>query len=206
MKSSKNWLWLLALGSLWGMSEVWGGEFLYANGIPHSSLWLSAFAIFLIAVARGLVNVPGSTAALGAVASVFKLVNASPFYCHLLAIFLLGVAFDVAASALCRKEDHKFVRGALTGILGTFGGYASFALLITYIIRYEPWVHGGAARVIHHIFVAGSLAALAGTALFPAGLKIGSEAGKATVRKPVWSAAGAVATAALIWTIGRLVK
>ncbi len=207
MKNTKNWAWLLALGSLWGMSEVWGGEFLYANGIPHSSFWLSAFAVFLIAVARGLVNVPGSSSALGAVAALFKLANASPFYCHLLAIFLLGVAFDVAATALCRKEGRGLIlRGALTGILGAYGGYASFALLITYIIRYEPWVDGGVSRVVNHIFVGGSLAALAGALLFPVGLKIGSEAGKASVRKPVWSAAGAVATAALLWTLGRIIR
>ena len=206
MKSSKNWIWILALGSLWGMSEVWGGEFLYANGIPHSSFWLSAFAIFLIALARGLVDVPGSSTAMGMIAAAFKLVNASPFYCHLLAIVLLGACFDAAASLIVRKEGGILLKRALAGIVGAYAGYASFALLITYVIRYEPWVTGGTARVVNHIFVAGSLAALAGAILFPVGARIGAEAGKASVRRPGWSTAGAAATAALIWILGRIIK
>jgi glycosyltransferase involved in cell wall biosynthesis len=123
-----------------------------------------------------------------------------------LASGLVVVAFDVAATALCRKEVRGLIRGALAGIFGAYGGYASFALLITYVIRYEPWVEGGVSRVVHHIFAGGSLAALAGALLFPVGLKIGSEAGKATARKPFLSAAGAVATAALLWTIGRIIQ
>jgi hypothetical protein len=206
MKNYKNWVWLLALGSLWGMSEVWGGEFLYSNGVSHPSFWLSAFAVFLVAVSRGMVNAPGSSTAMGAVASAFKLVNASPFFCHLLAIFLLGAAFDIAATLLLRKEDRKPIRGALAGILGAYGGYASFALLITYVVRYDPWVSGGLPKVIHHVFVAGSLAALAGAVLFPIGWRIGADAGKVTVRKPGWSAAGAVAAVLVLWTLGRIIK
>ena len=43
MKKLNIWIYLLFFGSLWGLSEVMGGEFLYANDIPHASVWLSAF-------------------------------------------------------------------------------------------------------------------------------------------------------------------
>jgi hypothetical protein len=205
-KNYKNWVWLLALGSLWGMSEVWGGEFLYANGVSHASFWLTAFAVFLLGVARGLVNAPGSSTALGAVAALFKLANASPFFCHLLAIFLLGAMFDLAASVLLRKSGAGIFRKALAGALGAFGGYAVFALVITYIVRYEPWVDGGLPRVLHHIFISGSLAALAAAILFPAGLSVGSGAEHAAVKRPAWSTAGAAVVVIVIWTLGRILQ
>jgi hypothetical protein len=38
MKNPKAWLWLLLIGSLWGIAEVVGGEFLWANEIPFPSV------------------------------------------------------------------------------------------------------------------------------------------------------------------------
>jgi hypothetical protein len=96
MRNVKNWLWIAALGSLWGLSEVVGGEAFFKDNIPFASVWLSAWAFFLLGIGRGLMNVPGTSIALGAVAALFKLVNASPYYCHLLGIVCLGLAFDAS--------------------------------------------------------------------------------------------------------------
>jgi len=206
MKDPKNWLWLLLFGSLWGMSELWGGDFLYNSGISHASIWLSGFAVFILAVARGVVNKPGSSTAIGALALLFKLAGAAPFYCHLLAIILFGASFDLAASLILNRTDKPLLRRGLTGFLGSYAGYASFALFITYIIRYEPWVDGGLPRVLNYIFVSGTLTAAAAVFLVPLGFRMGAEADKITARRPGWTTAAAAFVVIVLWALGQATK
>lgn len=95
MRNIRSWVWLFLFGSLWGICEVLAGEGLLGKEVPYASVWLSAWAFLVLAVARGVVNKLGSSTAVGAIAAIFKLVNAAPFFCHLLGIFMLGLAFDV---------------------------------------------------------------------------------------------------------------
>lgn len=208
LKNPKTWIWLLLLGSLWGVAEVVGGEFLWANDVPFPSVWLTAWGFFILALARGLVPSPGSSSVVGALAALYKLINASPYYCHLLGIVILGIAFDVAATLLLKKETKAVLRRALTGIIGVYTGSAVFAFGITYIIRYDPWVEGGMPRILRHIFVSGSLSAACAAILVPVGIAWGLEAEKATVssRRPAWASAGAAALIVILWAAGQLVK
>ena len=41
-----------------------------------------------------------------------------------------------------------------------YSDYTLFALMITYLFRYEHWVEGGAGKIVNHIFIGGTLAAL----------------------------------------------
>jgi len=143
MEKFKPLIWVFLFGSLWGISEAVGGGALYAANIPLASVWLSSWALFLLAFARAQNNKPGTSSAIGGIAVLFRLVNAAPFICHLLGIFLLGVAFDLAATFLLKRKEKALLRGGLTGILGAYGGYVSFALIITYIVQYKTWVAGG---------------------------------------------------------------
>jgi hypothetical protein len=206
MKDPKNWLWLLLFGSIWGMSELWGGDLLYNSGIPLASVWLSAFAVFLLAVARGVVDKPGSSTAIGVVALLFKLAGAAPFYCHLLAIVMLGASFDVAASLILKRTDKPLLRRGLTGVIGTYIGYASFALLLTYVIRYSFWAEEGLPRVLNHIFVSGTLTAVAAAILFPLGFRVGADAGRVKARRPGWATAVAGFVVIVLWTLGQVAK
>lgn len=99
VKSTRNWLWLLLFGSLWGAMEVVGGEVLHRNGVPQASVFLTAWALFVLAVSRGVLNRPGTSSAVGALAALYKLANAAPFFCHLLGIFLS--AWFLTFSLLC---------------------------------------------------------------------------------------------------------
>lgn len=205
MKNMKSWAWILFFGSLWGISEVAGGGTLYAMNIPHSSIFLCVWALFLLGAARGLVNKPGSSAVIGGIASLFKLINAAPFICHLLGIFALGVAFDVFASLIMKKKAGRFAPAAMTGAASAYGGYALFALLITYVIRYEYWVAGGLSKVLNHIFFSGSIVALVSLFLVPAGFRIGMASKNLTVQRPRWVYAGTAAAVAFIWILGRII-
>jgi hypothetical protein len=205
MKNYKNWILLVMFGSLWGVVEVFVGEGLFGKNIPHASVLLAAWAFLILALARGVLNEPGSSTAVGSFAAVFKLVNAAPFYCHLLAIFMLGLAFDLFCSLLLKKERKNFFRRALTGILAAYGGYAFFALMITYIIRYEFWTAGGWPKVSHYIFVGGSWAALGAALVVPLGLALGSRGWPVIARRPRWAYGSALAVLIIIWALGRVV-
>lgn len=204
MRDIKNWAWLLLFGSLWGLSEVAGGGILYTIEAPSASIFLAAWALLILAVARGIVDKPGSSTIIGAVATLFKLVNASPFICHLLGIFMLGLAFDIGASLLGRSERKFSLRNMLTGVLSVYGGYALFALSITYIVRYDIWVQGGWPKVANHMFVSGSIAALVAAVLVPLGYYLGAGSLSLQAKRPRWLYAGTVAGVALLWILGRI--
>ena len=204
MRNFKNWLWLLLYGSLWGIGEVIAGGVLYRDTVPYASVWLTAWALFVLAVGRGVLNKPGSSTVIGAVAVIFKVVNTTPFFCHLLAIFLLGLAFDIASSLLMKHERKISYRSSISGAVSAYGGYALFALVITYIVRYEYWTVEGLAKVLHHIFVSGSFAALMAIIVVPLGYWIGINGGTMVERRPRWTYAGTLVALVVLWTLGRV--
>ena len=142
---------------------------------------------------------------MGATAALFKLINAAPFYCHLLGIVFLGLAFDAAASLWMKSEKKATLKSALSGFVGAFTGFAAFALIITYIVRYAPWVSGGLPKVLNHIFISGSLAAAASAVVVFLGFRLGLGGNALSERQPRWAFAGALALMIVLWTLGRMI-
>ncbi len=204
MKRIRMWAWLLFFGSLWGINEVITGEILFRSQAFFASVWLAAGAFFILGVARGVVNKPGTSLVVGSIAAGFKLVNASPYFCHLLGIFLLGAAFEATASLLMREGRKSALRYSLAGVLGAYSGFALFALIITYVVRYGYWVGAGPVKVVSHIFANGSLAAAGAAFLVPLGYKLGSLGWPVLEKHPRLSSAGAAAGLTLLWTLGRM--
>ena len=203
MRNYKNWLWLLVFGSLWGIGEVFAGGALYWDTVPYASVWITAWALFVLAMGRGVLNKPGSSTVIGAFATVFKLVNVAPFFCHLLGIFILGIAFDIASSLLMKHKRKIYYRSSVSGAVSAYGGYALFALVITYIVRYKYWTVGGLSKVLHHIFVSGSFAALMAICVVPLGYWIGINGEAMAKRRPRWTYAGALVALVALWIFGR---
>lgn len=203
MKGTKSWMWLLFFGSLWGISEVAGGGILYRINISHSSIILTAVAFFILAIARGIINKPGSSVLIGTIAMLFKLINAGPFICHLLGIFMLGAAFDIFASFLMKKETKISWRSILTGSGSAYSGYALFALTITYIVQYKYWIIGGLPKVLNHIFASGSIAALLAAVVVPLGFMVGLKSESLSSRNPRWLYAGTLASIVIFWIVGQ---
>jgi hypothetical protein len=205
MRNPKNWLWFILFGSLWGINEVMMGEVLSASNIPHFSVLLTVIALFILAFARGIVNKPGSSTVIGVVAVLFKLANASPFYCHLLGIFMVGLVFDVLASVLMKSEKTSVIKNSLTGILNAYSGNVLFALVITYIIRYDIWTSGGLSKVLGHIFVAGTFTAILAAIAVPLGFRLGVTSGAFADKKPNWTYAGTMVTVFIIWILSQVI-
>lgn len=205
MRNFKYGLLLLLFGSLWGVAEVFAGEALFSDRVPYAEVWLAAWALFVLAVARGIINKPGTSIAIGAFASVYKAVCAAPFFCHILAIFILGLAFDIASTLLMKRERRISFRCGLSGVVSIYGGFALFALAITYLVRYEYWTAGGLAKVLHHIFVSGSFAALAAVVVVPLGYWIGQSGGVIAEHRPRWTYAGVLVALIILWALGSMV-
>ncbi len=194
-------MWLFLFGSIWGMNEVFLGEILYRGEVQNSSVILTVMALFILSISRAMINKPGSSALIGIFAALFRLANTAPSYCHLLGIFVLGLIFDVFATLLIKTDEKAPLKWGLTGAMSAFGNNALFALLITYVFRYEYWAAGGFSKVSHHIFISGSISALLAAFFVPLGFLIGQNGGLFVMRRPHWSYAGTILGSIALWTV-----
>jgi hypothetical protein len=196
-------IWMLFFGSLWGLNEVVVGKQLFDAHIPYASAGISAWAFFILAIARGVMNKPGTSTAIGGIAAVFRLVNAT-YVCHIFGIFLLGVAFDLAFSLLAKHRKTIYIQSSLAGVVGAYSGHLIFALFATYIIRNPFWVSGGLPKISEHVFVSGSFVALASALLVPLGYWIGHNRIPLDAQRSRWAYNGALIFTVIFWALARI--
>jgi hypothetical protein len=160
---------VLFFGGLWGLSEAVVGDALYRADVPYASVPLTAVGFIVMTVARTYYPQKGTATIIAACAMVYKFLNVPFFACHLLGILLTGMCYDLFFSVLQIKSR------SLSAAAATYLSYTLFALMITYVFRYEHWVQGGLIKVLSHMGFAGSLAALACAALVPASSRLGEQ-------------------------------
>jgi hypothetical protein len=176
--TTKNILIVLALGSIWGVAEVFGRDLLPSLGAEATSVWLAALAILLLSIGRGIWNRIGSSAIIGLVAAAFKFAGPSTNYCQLLGIAALGLFFDLFASSLLSRGRSQWWRHALVGSLTAYCARMFFVTYSVYVAQFKRWIEGGPQMAIDHIVLGGSLVALATLFLAPLGFRIGKKAAK----------------------------
>jgi hypothetical protein len=213
---------VLFFGGVWGVSEVFVGEALYRADFPHASVPLTLIALAVLTVARVRFPAAGSSTAIGASAALYKLaamlttfLGTPVFLCHLVGIVSLGLAYDLAFSALKRKGPAAlaaaragYLAAAVRAAAATYVAYALFALAMTFVFRYGGWPAGGWEKVLRHVGVSGTLAALGGAVLVPAVFRVAAAvrggAGLSVGRSRL--AAGGVCLATLmLWVVGIVV-
>ena len=160
---------VLFFGGVWGLSEAVVGNALYAANVPHASVPLTAIGLMVLTVARGFFPRRGTATLIAMCAMLYKFLNSPFFGCHLLGILLTGACYDFVFDVL--KIRLRVLAAAAT----TYLSYAGFALMITYLFRYNHWVQGGLAAVLRHVIVEGSLAAVVGACLVPASARLGQK-------------------------------
>lgn len=176
MITARNVIWLLVLGSAWGVAEIFGKDLLTEIGVGGASIWLAVWAVAILSIGRGFWNQVGSSTLIGLVASLFKFIGPSPNACHLLGIASIAVIFDVSASILVRRERAPWWRYSLVGLLTAYGARAVFVAYSVQVARFERWVEGGARMALDHVVREGTVVALAASVLAPIGFAIGSKA------------------------------
>ncbi len=205
----KTVLGLLFFGSLWGCVEAVLGGSLYARHVPHASAVLTPIAFLILALARIYYPKPGSSTVIGAVAMLFKLVNTPLFLCHLLAVFLDGLAFDVMATLLTRRSEKSIVWRGILGASSTYLGYTLFGITVTYGFRYQYWINAGLPRILDYVGITGSLAAAGACFTVPLGYWFGRSLISRTVRflklRPKLAYGSASAGILILWIVGRAI-
>lgn len=158
---------MLFFGGVWGMSEAVLGGALYAAQVPHASVPLTAVGLAVLTLARSYFPQRGTATLVAACAMLYKFLNSPFFGCHLLGILITGACYDLIFDIL------KIRAKSLGAAAVTYLSYAAFALMITYLFRYDHWVQGGFAKVLQHIFMGGSMAALACAVAVPLSARLG---------------------------------
>lgn len=176
MITAKNILWILVLGSVWGVAELFGKDLLADFGVGGASIWLAAWALLILSIGRGVWNKVGSSAIIGLIAAAFKFAGPSTNYCHLLGIAALGVFFDIFASSLLARGRSQWWRHALVGPLTAYCARAFFVAYSVHVAQSERWVEGGTQMAFDHVVRGGSMVALATLLLAPLGFRIGKKA------------------------------
>jgi len=133
---------------------------------------------------------------------LYKFLNTPFFACHLLAILLLGISYDIAYS--CFKYSNK----ALLGLSAAYLGYILFALTITYVFRYHYWTEEGLPRILRYVGISGTMAAVGNAVLVPPALKFGNLLKRKNTNlfefRPTF-AAGSIAVLTLtLWILGAM--
>jgi len=152
---------VLFFGGLWGISEATLGDRLYSAGVPMASIPLTVIGVAILAFATALFPRAGTATLIASCAMLYKFLNAPLFACHLLGISITGACYDLCFNVASIR--NKRLAAALTVYLS----YAGFALMITYLFRYPHWVQGGFTKVLSHVGVGGSIAAVACAAIVP---------------------------------------
>jgi len=174
MITTRNIVWVLVLGSIWGVAELFGRDLLSDLGVGGGTVWLTAWAILVLSIGRGLWNKIGSSVLIGLVATAFKFAGGSPHYCQLLGIASVGLIFDIFASTLARRP--QWWRHALVGLLTAYGARSFFVLYSVHVAQFDRWVEGGTQMALDHVVHSGSVAAVAALFLAPLGFRIGEKA------------------------------
>jgi len=158
---------ILFFSSLWGVSEVMLGGLLYRFDMPYSSVYLTVVGFSILTIARVYLPGRGISSAIAAFAMLYKFMNAPFFACHLLGILSLGICYDLFFNFL------KLRNRAIGAALAAYAGYSLFALMITYVFRYNHWVEAGLTKVLNHVGIGGTLAALGCALVVPLSHKFG---------------------------------
>jgi hypothetical protein len=182
--TTKNILWILVLGSVWGVAELFGKDLLTDFGIGGASIWLAAWAILLLSIGRGVWNKIGSSTIIGLIAAAFKFAGPSTNYCHLLGIAALGVFFDIFASSLLARGRSQWWRNALVGLITAYSARAFFVWYSVSVAQSERWIEGGSQMAFGHIVRGGTIVGLAALLLAPLGFRIGKKAAEALSGSP----------------------
>jgi hypothetical protein len=160
---------ILFFSSLWGLSEAALGGALYRANVPHASVPLTIIAIVILSVARVYFPQKGAAVIIAALAMLYKFLNAPFFACHLLGILLTGICFEIFFGLFRIKNK------SVCALSAAYASYASFALLITYVFRYDYWARAGFARVLSYVALDGTIAALVAAALIPLTFRLAAE-------------------------------
>jgi len=179
---------VLLFGSLWGLVELGVGELAYLNDVPRAPI-LTAFGVLFMVLARGVVRAPGSTLALAAVASVYKVLQHPVWGCKLAAVVLVGAVFEAGFTLYERRDPARAwaqtaaaPAGRVWPVVGlsmalTFVSFVLFGAFAKHVLLNPYWM--APEKLLDYQFVQGPIAALLAAPAAWAGVAVAARLGEA---------------------------
>jgi len=165
---------IFLFGGLWGLSEAALGDALYAADVPLASVYLTAIAFFLLAVASAFLRFRGALAAIGVLAMLYKFLNVPFFACHLCGIALSGLSFDLVFRWMPgRDRPLAPVAAGLKAMLAAYLSSSLFCLSMVGVFRSGHWLDKGLHGLWWHVGVTGTITAAGCALAVPLGLALG---------------------------------
>jgi len=196
---------ILVCGTIWGCVEAGMG---LLPKYPFPSVIPTIIGLMILAIARARLPQPGSSTSIGAIAMLYRATTAGAWVCHLWAVLLVGVSFDIVATLVGKRNKVETWR-SITGPISAYLGYASFALTMTYVMIHVPpvagcahwWIVIGAPKILDHAAISGSLAAIGASVSVPLGYMLSSPVERFSYAKPKLAFVGVMSFAALLWIV-----
>jgi len=196
---------VLVCGTVWGCVEAGLG---LIPEYPFSSVLPTLIGFMILALARTYLPQPGSSTGIGAIAMLYRAMTAGAWACHLWAVLLVGVSFDIVATLVGKRSETETWR-SITGPISAYLAYASFALTMTYVMIHVPpvagcahwWIVIGAPKILDHVAISGSLAAIGASVFVPLGYKFGKSLMALSNAKPRPALIGAMSFTIFFWII-----
>jgi hypothetical protein len=134
---------VVAVGLLWGLSEIFSGDVFYRFQIPMRASVLTAIGLALLVVGRLAFDKPGTSLAASIIAGALRCLVPKLYICHMIAIALEGCMFDVSWTALRAGETRSLRRAWLSAAVASFVGFMSFGFVGAYGFKFGRWVVAG---------------------------------------------------------------
>lgn len=161
MKIWEKILLVLIVGSIWGIVEVFGGDLLPAWVEGRTSVFLFAFAFFILITARPILRVPGLLLIIGVVAAFYKTLSVNFYPCMVAGIMTNAAAVELLYLFLRKEERLSNLKWRMIAAPATaYVAFIMFALSAVLVIREPHWVERGLTGILNFTFVTGSLAAV----------------------------------------------
>jgi hypothetical protein len=186
---------ILFFSGLWGISEAVLGDALYSANVPYASVPLTIIGFVIMAIAQVYFPLIGTATLIAACAMLYKFLNVPFFFCHLLGILLMGMCYDLFFNVI-KVKSRLF-----SAVAAVYLNYLLFALMITYVFRYEHWVQAGFTGVMRHVLISGSMTALGCSILVPVIFRLVRQI-KAAYARPFDLKLQYVPSSVLIVTVG----
>jgi len=193
---------VLLIGSLWGMLEILLWDVWHLKGWSHASVPLAVVAIFCLALGRRVLDKPGTSLAIAAVACLYKFASVAFFVCQMSGVLTLAASFEVFALLTSRYFGREsVVRPHLMGLLTVYPAFIAFTFLTAFVGLEPNWAAAGWARVLPYLGWPAALATVGGALGSAAGWSIAAHIFSAE-RLVRWQVA--VPTAVVLWGVAAI--
>ncbi len=175
MSTGRKVVFILLIGSLWGMLEILIWDVWQLQGWSHAAMVLAIGALFCLALGRRVLDFVGSSIAIALVACFYKFFSVAFFACQMSGVLALAASFEIFA-LLSKKYvgSENGLRPFLIGLLTVYPAFVAFTILVAFVGLEPNWAAAGWSRVLPFLGWPAVVASIGGALSCVAGWRVGA--------------------------------